>query len=179
MQTLKTQGIQFRAQLTAQSGALDAQLRAQAETLETQLAAQAAQASKERELAARAELIVSVHAFLGSSRDTHARGEACTRISNGLEKWRFELQSEEDRPLWLELDNWRSVLNGLMSRRYPTGDQVMLPVTGYELLLSSAGAQLMNALIEFRRNFACRNWTAEEIARVLREFRNTSLKAPV
>lgn len=186
--TLKTQQKQFRAQLTAQSAALDAQLKAQSDALEKQLAAQAAgirmqaeqqaaEASKERELAARAELIVSVQELINSG-DIKAQIDVCTRISNGLEKWRFELQGEADRPLWQELEHWRSVFASLVLRRYPTGEQIMLPVTGTDLLLRGAGSLLMHSLVEFRRNFDGKNWTAAEAARVLRAFRDTSLNAP-
>jgi len=187
--TLKTQQSQFRAQLTAQSAALDAQLKAQSDALEKQLAAQAdgirvqaeqqaAEASKERELAARAELIVSVQELMNSTRDLQGRLEVCTRIDNGLEKWRFELQGEEDRPLWQELEHWRSVFAGLVLQRFPTGEQIILPVHGQVLLLIGACSMLMNSLVEFRRNFDGKNWTAAESARVLRAFRDTSLKAP-
>lgn len=187
--TVKTQRRQFHAQLIAQSDGLEAQLKAQREALEKQLDAQAngileqaerqaAHASKERELAARAELIGSVQEFQGSIGDVRKLVETCAPITNGLEKWRFELQAKEDQPLWLELDHWRSVLYGLAVRRYPTGEEIVLPSVGYELLVSSAGAHLMHALVEFRRNFDGKNWTAEETARVLRTFRNVSLTAP-
>jgi len=36
----------------------------------------------------------------------------------------------------------------------------------------------MHSLVELRRNFDGKNWTAAEAARVLRAFRDTSLKAP-
>ncbi|KRE76663.1 hypothetical protein [Arthrobacter sp. Soil761] len=187
--TLKTQRRQFSAQIMAQSEGLEAQLEAQRNALEKQLDAQAdgimqqaeqqaAQASKERELAARAQLIDSVHAFQASIGDVRRLVETCAPITNGLEKWRFELQAEEDQALWQELGYWRSVLNGLAVRRYPSGEQIMLPAAGYETLLNSAAAQLLHALIEFRRNFDGKNWNAHETARVLRNFREVSLTAP-
>jgi hypothetical protein len=57
---LRTQRNQFQTQLDTQAGALDKQLAAQADGIREQAARQSALASQERELAARAELLVSV-----------------------------------------------------------------------------------------------------------------------
>jgi hypothetical protein len=152
--TLKTQQNQFRAQLAAQSTALDAQLKAQSNALDKQLTAQsdgiriqaeqqASEASKERDLAARAELIVSVQELINSGGDMKTRLDMCTRISNGLEKWRFELQGEVDRPLWQELEHWIFIFASLVLRQYPSGEQLSLPLTGIDLLLANAGSLLI------------------------------------
>ncbi|MGO4650222.1 hypothetical protein AB4068_00855 [Arthrobacter sp. 2RAF22] len=173
--TLRTQRKHLDAQLVAQSASLDAQLKAQAHALETQLEAQAGEASKQRELAARAELIVAVQELQNRPGDLSSRLEVCSRIANGIERMRFELHTAVDQPLWTELFSWRIVFRHLTFRTLNGEVPGTLTPRVADQLLMSASAQLLNALVEFRRNVDGKNWTAAEVARVLREFRMTSL----
>lgn len=168
-------------QLAAQREQLDQQLLAQEESMRQQLAATNAQitanareAAKERELAARAELLSAVLELHEYRAGFQAISEAGRRYRTSIEKWRFELVAEEDQELQNELAMWRGVLPAMAftifeSERQGKGSQGLneFEKATYEFEQAVIRAARPVFTAEDRRG-----WTTQQIAVRLRQVRD-------
>lgn len=133
-----------------------------------QLRAQAGEASKERELAARAELIALVLDLAANSKSDRI-DELCRRISAAIHRWGFELDGPDGADLRLELGSWGEHLRDCAwAASYESGLKEDHEVDQW---FAVACELLVSAATNFNRHADGALWDASEIAMRLRAHR--------